>query len=811
MARVDLHVHSKYSNRPSEWFLQRLGASESYTEPEAIYRIARSRGMTFVTITDHNCMRASLELVDRYPDHCFSGVEVTSYFPEDGCKIHLLVFGLDQDQFMVIQTLRKNIYQLRDYLRDEELACVVAHATYSINNRLTLDHLEKLILLFNHFEGRNGSRSSLHNDVLARVLRGLTAADIMRLQTKHGLTTWGKTPWQKGLTGGSDDHAGFFVAKTCTEALAATPQEFLAQLKTGRMRPQGRQNDFQGLTFAIYKIAYDFSQQHNTPFCHSTVSELTRQLFSEKRLGFKDRLKLNKLKRQKQNPIYQSIVQLIETSKTLDHDDIDSRLDLLYDCISDISDQYFCSLLKSLNTDIEEMDIVRIIQGLSSTIPGIFLSVPFFSSFGHMFGNRELINSLDRTLGKQSEERPKRILWLTDTLTDLNGVSMTLQTIGRLADEKGYAIKILASLDPQQDHGDLPRSTLLVPPIHEFKVPHYEQLQIRVPSVLRMLKAVYAYNPDEVYISTPGPVGLLGLMMGKMLGTRVSGIYHTDFTLESAEILAEPALSNLIEAYNKWFFNQFDSLLVPTEEYMQLLKERGYRHRHMQRFQRGLRTEHFKPEKSARLLRAGQPPRLLYVGRVSKDKNLDFLFASYRQLRQTQANVGLSIVGNGPYLEELKQQCCDLPQVEFFGRVDYQQLPKIYTSHDLFLFPSITDTFGMAVLEAQACGLPALVSDIGGPKEIVVNGQTGAVLSVTDPAVWAAALEGILNDLRKDGETYARMSKAARTRVENNYSWDRILQNMVKADDIDEPRQHKLRQNSAFKRLLKFASSMMVG
>jgi glycosyltransferase involved in cell wall biosynthesis len=756
-------------------------------------------------------MRASLELVEKFPQHCFTGVEVTTYFPEDNCKIHVLVYGLDQDQFAVIQELRTNIYQLRDYLRDQDLACVVAHATYSINNRLTLNHLEKLILLFNNFEGRNGSRSTLHNDVLARVLKGLDAADIERLQAKHGLEPWGEHPWRKGLTGGSDDHAGFFIGKTCTEASVRNPQEFLQQLQQGRVQPSGRQNDFQGLTFAIYKIAYDFSRQHNTPFSHSTVSELTQHLFCEKRLGFKDRLKLNKMKRQKENPIYQSIVKLIETSKTLDHDDIDSRLDLLYECISDVSDQYFCSLLKSLNADIEEMDIIRIVQGLSSTIPGIFLSVPFFSSFRHMFGDRELINSLDRSLGKQSEERPKRILWLTDTLTDLNGVSMTLQTIGRLADEKGYAIKILASLDPQQDHGKLPKSTLMVPPIHEFQLPHYQELKIKMPSVLRMLKTVYAYNPDEVYISTPGPVGLLGLLMGKMLGTRVSGIYHTDFTMESAEILDEPAISNMIEAYNKWFFNQFDTLLVPTEEYMQLLKERGYRYRHMQRFQRGLRTEHFKPERSASRLHGGQPPRLLYCGRVSKDKNLAFLLETYRQLLEKHPNASLTVVGDGPYLPEMQRNCRDLPQVDFLGRVDYQQLPKIYNNHDLFLFPSITDTFGMAVLEAQACGLPALVSDVGGPKEIVVSGQTGQVLSVADPAEWVNSLDRMLCDLKEGGEAYAQLSKAARARVENNYSWDRILHNMVKADAIDLPRQHKLRHHSPFKRLLKLASSMLVG
>lgn len=192
MAQVDLHVHSKYSNHPSEWFLQRLGASESYTDPESIYKMARKRGMDFVTVTDHNRIKASIELVEKYPDRCFTGVESTAYFPEDNCKVHILIYGLNCEQFSQIQKKRSNIYKLRDYLKKQDLACVVAHATYSVNERLSLEHLEKLILLFNNFEGRNGSRSVLHNDVLSKVLRELTREDIERLQKNTSLKPGGK-------------------------------------------------------------------------------------------------------------------------------------------------------------------------------------------------------------------------------------------------------------------------------------------------------------------------------------------------------------------------------------------------------------------------------------------------------------------------------------------------------------------------------------------------------------------------------------------------------------------------------------------
>ena len=809
MAQVDLHVHSKYSNHPSEWFLQRLGASESYTEPESIYKLARKRGMDFVTVTDHNRIKASLELVAKHPKHCFTGVESTAYFPEDNCKVHILIYGLVREQFAKIQKKRLDIYQLRDYLKKQNLACIVAHATYSVNGKLTLDHLEKLILLFNNFEGRNGSRSTLHNDVLSRVLLRLTKEDTDRLQKKHQIEPWGPQPWKKNLTGGSDDHAGFFIAKTSTVSKAKTPEEFLQQLKRGNTEPQGRQNDFQGLTFAIYKIAFDFSQHKSTAFAQSTISDLTRYLFDEnQKLSFRDRLRLNKMKSQKNNATYQNIVKLIETSRALNEDDIDARLNLLYESISDISDQYFRSLLKSLNTNIDEMDIINIIQGLSSSIPGIFLSVPFFSAFKHMFGDRQLINNLEASLGKQVSVKSKRILWLTDTLTDLNGVSMTLQTIGKLAEEKGHDIKIMSSLSKQQQ-SSIPRSTLVIPPLYSFQLPHYEDLGINVPSVLRMLKQIYEYNPDEIYISTPGPVGVLGILIGRMLGTEIKGIYHTDFTMESEAIIAEPAISNMIEQYCKWFFNQVDTLLIPTSEYMQILKQRGYRHRRMKLFRRGLRTEHFKPLKSPPMV-SSKPARLLYVGRISKDKNLDFLMHVYRQLRSLHPEISLSLAGVGPYLQDLQHGCFDLPEVEFLGQVPYKDLPELYNEHDLFLFPSVTDTFGMVVLEAQSCGLPALVTNVGGPKEIVQDGQTGFVLPIEKTQPWVDKISELVMDLSASGDQCHRLGQSARKRVETHFNWDSILLDMVQPEPVVVSRFNRQHQQSSLKRILKLASNMMV-
>ena len=324
-----------------------------------------------------------------------------------------------------------------------------------------------------------------------------------------------------------------------------------------------------------------------------------------------------------------------------------------------------------------------------------------------------------------------------------------------------------------------------------------------------MLKMVYDYNPDELYISTPGPVGLLGLLIGRMLGTEIKGIYHTDFTVEAESIIDEPAIGDMIEQYSKWFFNQFDSLLVPTTEYMHLLKERGYRHRHMALFRRGLRTEHFYPfERPAN--NSAERHRLLYVGRVSKDKNLAFLLEVYRAVRQRHPDICLSIAGDGPYLAELKMACRDLPEVAFLGRVDYKELPSVYNSHDLFVFPSLSDTFGMVVLEAQACGIPSLVSDVGGPKEIVVHAETGYVLPSDSVDAWVDQLSALLIDLESGGALYHALASAARQRVEQRFSWDSILQEMTRPDDTLLPRLTRHRHQPGLGGLLKLASNMMV-
>ena len=257
VSKADLHVHSKYSDRPSEWFLRRIGAPECFVEPREVYRRARQRGMEFVTISDHNCIRGALEIADL--PGTFISAEVTTYFPENGCKIHLLVLGIDEEQFRMIQELRADIYQLQHYLMEESILCSVSHPLFRVNGRLTIDQVEKLILMFPRFEEINGARDRRSADLAGAVLRHLTPELLAKMADRHGLEPCGPEPWKKTFTGGSDDHSGAYIGAAYTATpLAEDVGEFLAHLRRGDHEPGGSCGGSVAMGHSLYHIAYSY-------------------------------------------------------------------------------------------------------------------------------------------------------------------------------------------------------------------------------------------------------------------------------------------------------------------------------------------------------------------------------------------------------------------------------------------------------------------------------------------------------------------------------------------------------------------------
>src|SRR5947199_4562884 len=278
-----------------------------------------------------------------------------------------------------------------------------------------------------------------------------------------------------------------------------------------------------------------------------------------------------------------------------------------------------------------------------------------------------------------------------------------------------------------------------------------------------MLDYIQRERFSEIIISTPGPVGLTALLAAKMLNLQTSGIYHTDFPQYIRILTVDSSLESVAWRYMHWFYGQLDTVFVNSEEYRKSWVKRGSDPAKLKILPRGLDTELFHPaRRSAAFLekfgtRNGDV-RLLYVGRVSREKDLDLLATAYRHLRNEGLPIQLFVVGHGPYAEALAKS---LPEACFTGCLVGTELATAYASADIFVFPSTTDTFGNVILEAQACGVPVIVSDSGGPKELVEDGMNGLITRSRDVEDFARAIRALVTDpaLRE------RMGESARNRV----------------------------------------------
>jgi len=751
--------------------------------------------MDYVTITDHNKIDGAMILKDKYPHDVFTGVESTAYFPEDKCKIHVLIYGLTDIQFEVINHIRSDIYDLREYLRTEKLVHSVAHASYSVNGRLSKTHLEKLILLFDYFESINGGRNKKSNLGWEKILLSLDENRLEDLYRKYRIEPFGQDSWIKGYTGGSDDHGGLFLGKTYTQARAGNVEDFLSAIASKKNKAVGRHNSFHALAFTVYKIAYDFSKQNgskkNKP---SLLGTLTENLFENRNLDIRNRIRIKTMQNvadwhgDKLKLCLGDLVSLLQENRK---QHIEDKLDAVYLQISNICDTFFVMLLNSLEEDLKELNLVKIIRNISSSLPGIFLLLPFFSSLKHMHHTLSLVEDLRKEYQIREEPRKRRTLWFTDTINDLNGVSVTLKQMGQIAYERGRDIRIVSSLADNEITDEIPESFLNLPYMYVFRLPYYENYRIKIPSILSCIKTINDYEPDQIIISTPGPIGLLALLAAKLIHVPVIGIYHTDFSGEAKHIVPDESGSTLILEYERWFYNQMDEIRTPTREYRNILLDRGIHATKMGLLRRGIETDRFAPcadrkdfLKTKHNYREGIT--LLYAGRVSKDKSLDLLVDIYKRLVQTNPDLNLVIAGNGPYLSEMKALLADYQGVIFTGAVPRNILPRLYNAADYFVFNSITDTYGMVILESQACGLPAIVSNHGGPKEIILDNESGFVVLDQKLESWIKVLEKAMDIYRSQPDFYAQMRSNSRARVMDSSDWDAILDDILGKDFAEE-------------------------
>jgi glycosyltransferase involved in cell wall biosynthesis len=226
-------------------------------------------------------------------------------------------------------------------------------------------------------------------------------------------------------------------------------------------------------------------------------------------------------------------------------------------------------------------------------------------------------------------------------------------------------------------------------------------------------------------------------------------------------------MEEIMWKFSIWYYNQMDVVYVPSKATGIELENKGIKKEKIAFYPRGIDTERFHPSKRNGFFRNrfGMDPtdlKLLYVGRVSKEKNMPFLAKAFKHLVDVRPDIRLIVVGDGPYLSEMKTSLTGLPAT-FTGFLSGEDLAQAYASSDLFIFPSTTDTFGNVVLEAQASGLPVIVTDKGGPKENLVPDKTGFVVSTETVDAFIKAVLKLANN----PQLLKKMKRHAREYMEN--------------------------------------------
>jgi len=345
-----------------------------------------------------------------------------------------------------------------------------------------------------------------------------------------------------------------------------------------------------------------------------------------------------------------------------------------------------------------------------------------------------------------------RITLYTDTLGDVSGVCRFIQDMARLARETGRDLTVVTSTTKP-----IPEEPNLVnfPPIVARTMPKYPDLDIVAPPLIRMLKHATARRADVIHTSTPGPVGLAGRMCAALSGAPVCGVYHTDFPAYLEELYGSRFMGWGTAQAMRAFYAGVRRVFSRSEEYVGALRRIGVPRERIVALRPGVELATFRPEfrdESVWSSIDGARPaaaKLLYCGRVSTEKNLPLLVRAWRvahgRLRERGVESQLVVVGGGPYLERMKAELSD-GSAAFAGYRHGRELSALYAGCDLFAFPSATDTLGQVVLEAQSSGVPVLVSDRGGPRQVVDRGATGLVLPAEDTEAWTEAIVTLLGD-----------------------------------------------------------------
>ena len=411
--------------------------------------------------------------------------------------------------------------------------------------------------------------------------------------------------------------------------------------------------------------------------------------------------------------------------------------------------------------------------------------------FGALLVNIPKLLKLRFYLKQERKNHPTddvRILFYSDNLDETNGIANNLRNVIPYMRTHGMKAFLAGSAFNTRPCGVVENSyCILLPRLFSMEQLGYANSELAIPRVGPVLRLLKRYPVDLIELETPSPGAWLVCFCAKVAGIKVFSHYRTDVPTYTRTLVKAKWMYYFVLWLMKTFYGMTKPVVSPCKDYADILTSQlKIPESRVQILPRGLPLEKFSPDLrgkgvweqfngSGESAQATRKVRFSFIGRISKEKNLEFLNNVWKQFAARHDDVELMYVGYGWYLEEIKKFFEGDRSVHFAGEQGGETLASLYADSDFFLFPSVTDTFGNVVVEAMATGTPAIVSNYGGPHDIVMDNAAGHILPI-DETAWLDALEESRRLYLEEPEAYQKMRETAFERT-RKYT----MQNSTKA------------------------------
>ncbi|MFN0215976.1 MAG: glycosyltransferase family 4 protein [Saprospiraceae bacterium] len=356
-------------------------------------------------------------------------------------------------------------------------------------------------------------------------------------------------------------------------------------------------------------------------------------------------------------------------------------------------------------------------------------------------------------------------------IEDFDGASRTMfQLIHRIPADK-FEFLFICGVGPDSIAGfdclRIPAVTIPINKTYKMAIPWF--------SGGRMRRKLQEFQPDVVHIATPSLLGEFALKYANRHQIPVLTIYHTHFiSYVDYYLKSSPRLANFIQviiAKNQGaFYRRCTRVYVPSEEMSSALLSWQVPPNRLKLWQRGIDTQLFNPNKSNKkaiqTLVGNEKPVILFASRLVWEKNLETLCNIYQLSQDKNLPYNFLVVGDGVALEACKRR---MPKAVFTGKADHEQLSVYYASADVFLFTSISESFGNVVVEAMASGLPCIIADGGGSRNFIRQGENGFLCPPNDAAEYLQKIVLLVQNT----ELYQQFVKEG-LRYSKSLSWDEL-------------------------------------